>query len=193
MSNGRKGRGRLRRLPWVVFGPLLLAGCGAVVETYEYISLEHFSDARVVATARPTPGVDRWSIGEIPVAYEVPRDAYTLRFEIDPDRFAPIHPEMTVRVLPDGDRTLRIDPDRDGTPTGCPTWVGHPGDPISAQATWVQRPRCGFALFPAGFRARFRVVDQTGAVVGTEDIPYTVEADGFYVFYAIVPADHPRR
>jgi hypothetical protein len=182
----------LGRLAWVV-STLLLAGCGAVVvETYQYISLERNPDAEVVATARPTPGVDRWSIGEIPVTYEVARPSYTLRFEIDPDRFAPIHPAMTVRVLPAGEGTLGIDPDRDGTPGGCHPWVGHPGDPVSPQATWVHRPECGFPPLAGGLRVRFHVVDEGGAVVGAEEVPYTVEADGFYVFAVIAPPDHTR-
>jgi hypothetical protein len=61
-----------------------------------------------------------------------------------------------------------------------------PDDPTPAEATWVQRPECGFPPLAGGLRMRFHVVDVSGAVVGAEDIPYTVEEDGFYVLDNVV-------
>ncbi len=180
------GDSLFRRLPWGAYGLLgvamLLGGCAAVVASYRYISLEHDADAVVVRRDRPSPGVVQWSIGQIPVAYEVARADYTLRFEIDPHRYAPVEPEMTVRVVPAGAGALGIRPERGGEPADCDPWDVPAGDPPPDRARFVHGHGCDFVWVPSGFRMRFRVVDEDGAVVGTEDIPYTVEMDGGYVF-----------
>jgi hypothetical protein len=178
-----KGGGRrLLRIAGLLGLVALLSGCAAVIASYRYISLERYADAAVVRRDRPSPGVIQWSIGEVPLAYEVARAAYTLRFEIDPHDYAPVHPAITVRVLPAGSGPLGIRPEPVGTPPDCHPWDGPAGDPLPAQVTYRHGHGCDLFWVPPGYRMRFRVVDQGGAEVGTEEIPYTVEEDGAYLF-----------
>jgi len=176
----------LRRLAAAAGVLLLLGGCGPIFNSYRYISLEAYEDARVVQRARPSPGEYRWSVGEIPILYEIGRESYTLRIEIDPDIFTPVYPAAMIRAVPTGDRILGIEPDRQGKDPGCPHWVIRDHAPISAPVRWVLGPGCDPPGGPSDAHIRFKIVDDEGTVMGEEAIPYTVKQDGFYVYYDAV-------
>lgn len=164
----------------------LLGGCVPVLETYHYISLETYEDARVIRRARPTPGEFRLSVGEIPIRYEITRESHTLRLEIDPDISTPVRPAMAIRVQPARDRSFTIEPTQEKGPPGCGDWATRSDPPLPARLEWVHRSDCDPPNGSSGFRIRFHVVNREGIVVDEETIPYTVKKDGFHLFYDAV-------
>lgn len=186
MSNRPKRLTHSRRLAAGLGMLILLGGCAPVFESYHYISLESYEDAQVIQRGRPTPGEFRWSVGEIPILYEITRESYALRLDIDPDIFTPVRAAVAIRVRPSGDRRLRIEPDDEVEAPDCGDWVTRSQPPMPARMEWVHRSDCRPPNGPSGFQIRFNVVDGEGTVVAKEAIPYTVKTDGYYVFYDAV-------
>ena len=174
MPSRRTRSKALRRLARGLGALLLLGGCGPAFNIYRYISLEDYPDARVVERTQPTPGEHRFFVGEIPVRYEIEREGYTLTFVIHPNNW---HPGIGLTIRPFPDR--RIHAER--YPAPCTEWT------VQDDAGWL-----GYAIYPLCFegdpwnkvekRLRFQVVDPDGNVVAEEDIPYTIERDGFFMY-----------
>lgn len=168
----------LRRLACAGAALFFLAGCGPAFETYRYISLEGYPDARVVQHAQATPGKHRFFVGEIPVRYEIERDGYTLVLEIDPRQWGPTI-DLSVRPYPE--YRIGFPSDAERRPGPCVEWVT--SDRIPGR--WLYRFRhCGDSAPWEGLdkHLRFQVLDADGNVVADEDAPYTIKRDGFFVY-----------
>jgi len=162
-----------RRVAWGMGALLLLGGCAPAFQVYHYISLEDYPDARVVERAQATPGEHRFFVGEIPTRYEIDRQGYTLIMVVHPTNW---DPGLGVTVRPYPER--RVQAERNPDP--CSQWSAR-----KASAWWVYGfSRCD--QHPPWERVdkhlRFQVLDADGNVVAEEDIPYTVERDGFFMY-----------
>lgn len=157
---------------------LLLAGCGPRFEAYRYLSLEGYPDARVVERARATPGEHRFFVGEIPTRYEIARESYTLVLTVDPGEWGPA---IDLGVRPYPERRIGFRSGAERLPPGCAEWA--PAD--RTPGGWLYRFRWCDGHDPWGKthnHLRFVVLDPDGNVVGDEDIPYTIERDGFFIY-----------
>gem|GEM_PF-2198709 len=174
MPNRRSRFGCRPRLAYGVVALLLLTGCGPAFERYHFISLENYRDARVVERAQATPGEHRFFVGEIPIRYEIEREGYTLIVAVHPTGW---YPRLGLTIRPHPER--RIWAERNPAP--CTEWTTQ-----EASAWWVYSIsfRCDGRdpWDPPDKHLRFKVLDADGNVVAEEDIPYTIERDGFFMY-----------
>lgn len=153
---------------------LVLTGCGPAFEFYHYISLEGYPDARVVERAQATPGKHRLFVGEIPTRYEIERESYTLIVAVHPDNPGP---GLGLSIRPFPERLVRAARD----PAPCSSWAHEDG------SEWWTYYFYGCHKHKPPWEGldkhlRFQVLDQGGNVVADEDIPYTIERDGFFMY-----------
>jgi hypothetical protein len=182
-SDHRYFRRSCRAGVWIA-AAILLSACVSHSGTFYYISLESDPDARVLERAAPAPRSRFWGEREVPVRYELVRDAYTLTlwtdlvsdgFWIFPDRTSP---GISIHVKPNATRYL--DPSDSKGPDG--NACGTLEEPHRLSNVLHYRDGCGHGGAGSDMRIHFTVRDPDGNVVGVEAIPYTVEPNGRYFF-----------
>ena len=164
----------IARLTGLVFLAFLLGACGPVFSRYHYVSLDEYTDAKMVERARVDPGATSFFIGKIPVRYEIERPEYTLTLEI-PRRTPGL--ELKVVVEPWEKRTLHFPGLGQETYSPC---VNRNGDNLFTPLGWTYRGVC--RREEDGYFIRFSVLDRDGNVVGEEAIPYEIRTPGFFIY-----------
>jgi hypothetical protein len=151
---------------------LLLSACA--FSRYQYLSLEGAPGISV--QRRGTPDLPRlhW-VSACPVQYSLKRATYHLEFFV-PSESYPYLPTLQIRA-----RTL----------DGLPLTVTRQHEPRRCVSTYTSESVPG-ALDIGWFTCReatpeetwfsVAVLDESGALLGAERIPFTVEANGFYWF-----------
>lgn len=157
---------------------VLLGGCGPMIESVRYISLDGYADARVTEQARLKPPKPNFFVGEVPTRYEIKRVGYTLVFEMSSNHFDPV---MVLNVRPYPEYRIGFHDATARQPEPCVSWAWDKRKP----GEWFFQNWCHKKDNDGDIdmHLRFTVFDQDGNVVAEEAIPYTVERNGFYGYY----------
>ena len=154
-----------------------LFGCAQTTSDYYYVSLEKVAGAEVV-NKRKLELKNLKNNSEIPVEYSILRGKYSLHFLIEDKSYYP-HFKITVKSS-DGSK-LSIKPRRDisvlsGDGTICSSYYLDNQSPSTVDFGWSS----SCLSDDIKKEISFDVVDASGSVIASEDIPFSLVNDGKY-------------
>lgn len=153
-----------------------LLGCVQTTSNYYYVSLERVADIEVVKHAKlRLKNLEKNT--EIPTEHVLIREGYSLRFLIDDKSYSP-HLKITAIGVDDN---LFLNPKRDINVVSnegniCASYYLNNDVPSMMDFAWAVN--CIEENIDKILS--FDMVDSFGAVIGKENIPFTVEHDGEY-------------
>jgi hypothetical protein len=167
---------RLLRILCVII--LVLSSVGCAVARYHYISLERYSEMKVESSDVPTLR-NLHCASKMPIEYSLERKQYRLLFRPDLDSYLP---EMLIVVQGADSRLLRMRQQpsrraRDDRLVPCGSFGPVEGKANALHFSWVTCKNAG----AAERYLSFDVVAESGELVASEDIPFDLKSNGFYV------------
>ena len=162
---------------WMSTLPILLAACAPHVSKYRYISLTSVDGIEVRAHGKPDLESHFFS-SQMPVWYSLPREAYVLHFHVIANSY---HPSIRVELESRGEATLALRPQHARKRSGdvrrsCASTYPVDGERNKFDFGWA----CSDAAEEEMFIS-FDVLEENASAVEEADIPFVLEANGFYV------------
>jgi hypothetical protein len=149
-----------------------------------YVSLEDVEGVRITDRQKPALKHVQFWASEFPIDYRLERSTYVVRFRIDTDEYLP---HVSFEASTKSREPLRIRPRPDRVPyTGRVRRCGTFSDAEVKGRVRFDWVICGANATRDEMVISFDVVSQSDQVVGSEEIPFRLVENGFYL-----PPDGP--